>query len=366
VSRVEYRASPRDPHDVEAELCRLWRENLALPASPERKFQWLYRDAPDAAAVVYVLEAIEGNRTSIVGTNGTALRRYWVAGRELRAAISCDLAVDRAHRSLLPALCLVRALRDDGADRFDLVYGFPNAKAEGLLKRAGFTELGRARRWAKVLRHVHYVGRLSARPDAPAVIRLAASFPRVARVGAATVDAIRSAVHLATAPATATRHIRSYGAPDERWDVLWRAARHEYDVVGARTAAFLRWRFPETPETRFVALHAAGDDTVRAYAVLQFDAATAAAHVRDLFGHHADLGKLLDALVPLAYQAGASSLSVRFLGAPIVERMLIERGFALREGDRSVVLDRKSLLSADGPIALDASRWHLFDVDEDA
>jgi hypothetical protein len=364
VSRVEYRASPRDPHDVEAELCRLWRENLTLPASPERKFQWLYRDAPDAADIVYVLEAIEGDRTSIVGTNGTALRRYWVAGRELRAAISCDLAVDRTHRSLLPALCLVRALRNDGADRFDLVYGFPNGKAEGLLKRAGFTELGRARRWAKVLRHAHYVGRLSPRPNAPAVVRLVASFPRIARVGASTLDALRSAVHLATAHVTATHHVRSYSAPDQRWDVLWHAARDEYDVVGARTAAFLRWRFPSSPGTRFVALHAPGAETLRAYAVLQFDDATAAAHVRDLFGHRADLGKLVDALIPLAYKAGASSLSVRFLGAPMVERLLVERGFALRDGDRSVVIDR--VLGADGPVALDASRWHLFDVDEDA
>ena len=351
---------------MEDDVCRLWRENLNLPTSSEQKFQWLYRDAPDAADIVYVLEAVEDGRTSIVGTNGMAVRRYWVGGREVRAAISCDLAVDRAHRSLLPALCLVRALRDDGAARFDLLYGFPNGKAEGVLKRAGFTELGRARRWAKVLRHARYVDRLSARPDAPALIRLASSFPWATRVGASTVDALRSAVNRATAQVTATHHLQSYDAPDDRWDTLWHATRDEYDVVGARTAAFLRWRFPRSTGTSFVALHRPGDDAVRAYAVLQFDQATAAAHVRDLFGHHADLGELVDGLVPLAYRAGASSLSVRFLGAPLVERLLVDRGFALREGDRSVVIDGGPSLAAHGPMVLDASRWHLFDVDEDA
>ena len=150
---VEYHAAPRSPHEVAADLCRLWSENLGLAMTPEQKFQWLYRDAPEPSDLVFVLEAIADGHTVIVGTNGMASRRFRVAGRDARAAISCDLAVDRAHRSLLPALSLVRAVREAGTTRFDFVYGFPNAKAEGVLKRAGFRELGRARRWAKVLRH---------------------------------------------------------------------------------------------------------------------------------------------------------------------------------------------------------------------
>ena len=184
-------------------------------------------------------------------------------------------------------------------------------------------------------------------------------------MGATTYDAVRSAVTLVVTQLTASYRVESYPAPDDRWDALWREARDEYDVVGARTAAFLRWRFPASPDTQFVALQRPGDGTLRAYAVLQFEPATGAAHVRDLFGHHDDLGKLVDALIPLAYRAGASSLSVRFLGAPKVERLLIEHGFALREGDRAVVVDRGSL-AGDAPLVRDASRWHLFDVDEDA
>jgi len=365
ISRLRYHASPRHPLAVEADLCRLWRENLALATSPGEKFQWLYRDAPDAADVVFVLEAVADGRASVVGANGTAIRRYWVAGAERRAAISCDLAVDRAHRSLLPALCLVRALRDDSAARFDFVYGFPNDKAEALLKRAGFVELGRARRWAKVLRHARYLDRLGSRNHASSLARLASTFPWLATTASATYDALRSAVSLAVTRLTASYRVESSPTADERWDALWREARDEYDVVGARTSAFLRWRFAASPGTRFIALQRPGDGTLRAYAVLQFDPATGAAHVRDLFGHHDDLGMLVDALIPLAYRAGASSLSVRFLGAPKVERLLVERGFALREGDRAVVIDRGSLAGND-PLMRDASRWHLFDVDEDA
>ena len=365
VPPVTYRASSRRPLDVEADLCRLWRDNLGLATSAEDKFHWLYRDAPDAADTVFVLEAVENDQARVVGANGMVRRRFWVAGRELRAVVSCDFAVDRAHRSLFPALSLLRMFREDVAARFDLAYGFPNEKAEGVLKRAGFKELGRTRRWAKVLRHAGYATRLSSRQDVLAVVRLAASRPWVARAVAAIVDVTRAAAGSLTMARGAVKYqVRSHDAPDERWDALWHAARDEYDVAGARTSAFLRWRFAQVPDIRFVTIQRRGDQRLRAYAVLQFDHVTGAAHVRDLFGHHEDLGGLIDALAPLAYRAGASSLSVRYLGAPAVERLFAGRGFTLREGSRCVVLDTGP--AADGAIVADANRWHLLDVDEDA
>jgi hypothetical protein len=364
--RTEYRARVRNPTTIEADLCRLWSENLALTTPVEQKFRWLYREAPDAADAVLVLEAVVDGRASIVGTNGMAQRRFRAAGRDVRAAIACDLAVDRAHRSLLPALCLVRATRDDGLARFDLVYGFPNAKAEGVLKRAGFRELGRARRWVRVLRHARYVQGAGSRPDAPALARMAAVVPWLGKAGATIFDRLRATVSAGAARVGTTLRLRSYPGPDERWDRLWLAARDEYDVVGARTAAFLRWRFPPAPHRRFVALEGRGDAGLRGYAVLELDEPTGAVHVRDLFGHRDELGTLVDAVTGHAYRLGGSSLSIRFLGAPAVERLLLQRGFVVREGDRSVVVDLGAALAGDAAIAGDASRWHLFDVDEDA
>ncbi len=363
---VTYHAGPRNPVAVEADLCRLWRENLGVTVGPAQKFQRLYRDAPEPADTVVVLEAIEGDHARIVGANGMLPRGFWVAGQEVRAVVSCDLAVDHAHRALLPALYLVRAFRQEVAARFDMAYGFPNGKAEGVLKRAGFKELGRARRWARVLRHARYVAGGSSRRDVPRLVRVAASHPWVARAGAAALDAVRLVSCSVRAARVRWSHeVQTLAAPDDRWDALWRDVRDEYGVVGVRTAHFLRWRFPADSETRFVALQRRGDPGLRAYAVLQLDAATGAAHVRDLFGHHDDLGRLVDVLAQLAYRAGASSLSVRFLGAPKVEQLLVERGFSLREGSRSVVLDVVQAHSDLGPVVTDASRWHLFDVDED-
>ena len=365
MSPLTYRVKSQRPIAIEADICRLWRENLGLATSAEDKFRWLYRDAPDVADTVFALEAVENGQARLVGANGMVRRRLWVAGRELQAVVNCDFAVDRAHRSLLPALSLLRIFREDVAARFDLAYGFPNGKAEAVLKRAGFKELGRTRRWARVLRHAGYATRLSSRNDVPAVVRLAASRPWLARAGAAVVDVARAAAgRLAVARGAVKYQVRSHSEPDERWDALWAAARDEYGVVGARTAAFLRWRFALVPGISFVTLQRRGEQQLRAYAVLQFDDVTGAAHVRDLFGHLDNLGNLVDALAPLAYRAGASSLSVRYLGAPAVERLFVDRGFTVREGTRSVVLDTGPAL-AEGAIVADPSRWHLCDVDED-
>jgi hypothetical protein len=366
MSHVEYHARMRPPAEVEADLCRLWSENLRLTTRPEEKFRWLYRDAPDVADVVFVLEAVLDGQTRVVGTSGMAIRRFRVAGRDVRAAISCDLAVDRAHRSLLPALCLVRAIREAATARFDLIYGFPNSKAEGVFKRAGFRELGRATRWAKVLRRAYYVQGAGSRTDAPAVARAAAWLPWLGKLGATILDAFRAALAPGTARLVGLYQLRTLPAPDGRWDALWQAARSEYDVVGTRTSEFLRWRFPPSPRTRFVTLQRRGEDRLRAYAIIEFDATSGAAHVRDLFGHREDLRTLIDALVRYAYREGAASVSVRFLGAPEVERLLKRRGFVLRGGDRCIVAEVGPAFADRDAIATDACRWHLFDVDEDA
>ena len=47
-----------------------------------------------------------------------------------------DFAVDRVHRSLQPALMLLKAFLNEVNSRFHFVYGFPNGKAEAVLKRA--------------------------------------------------------------------------------------------------------------------------------------------------------------------------------------------------------------------------------------
>ncbi len=355
------------PEEVKSDLFRLWDENLQLPVKPEERFNWLYRDAPEPAQIVFVLRARNGDgATRAVGTNGITVRRFQLgAGVEGRAAVSGDLAVELAHRGLLPALRLVRAVRELAEKDFDLTYGFPNKKAEGVMARAGFHVLGKTTRYARVLRHAPYIEKVVERLALPPNVARVVSDDRVVRALGPVADVgrlVRGAPSFARARARYTLEWpRTF---DDRFDALWRAARRDYDVVGCRTSTFLRWRYPEC---RFATLVRKDDRSLAAYAIIEQDAETGAAHLRDVFGHKEALGPLVDLLLPALWRRGAASVSVRFLGAPYFAEVLQAREFEPRGEHRTVVVQTGGSMEVErARDAKDAQRWHLFDIDEDA
>ncbi len=364
MGRASYAVAVERPEDVREALQRIWRDNLTLGISPEEKFRRLYLEAPDPARQVFVLrvrDAASGEER-IVGAKGFAIRRYWVEGREVGAAIFGDFAVEAAHRNLLPALQLARLARQQVRERFEVGYGFPNQKAVGVMLRAGLVALGTDTRYARVLRHAAYAARLAERPGFPAALARLVARPGLARAAGAVTDLVRLALGL-------PRTLRAAGGfrlgwcdrPDGRFDELWAAARPEYPVVGARTEAFLAWRYPGLS----IATLTRRGGGLRAYAVVELEPSTGAAHLRDLFGHHAELGALVDLLLPALWRRGAASMSVRFLGAPRVRELLANRGFVARDKGRTVVV-QPGVQAPDGGPLTSPDQWHLFDADEDA
>jgi hypothetical protein len=365
VRRASYAVAVERPDAVREELQRIWRENLTLSVSPEEKYRRLYLEAPHPAIPVFILRAREegGEAEAIVGAMGVTVRRWWAGGREADAAIFGDFAVDAAHRNLLPALQLARRAREQMLEQYLVGYGFPNQKAVGVMLRAGFGELGKASRYVRVLRHANYAVKLGERPGLPAVVKVLMARPLVARAVGRAADLGRLALDLPRWLRAASRFRLGWcDQPDVRFDALWAAARQEYPVAGVRSAAFLAWRYPGAT---IATLSRSGGDALAAYAVVELEPATGAAHLRDLFGHQADLGPLVDLLLPALRRRGAASLSVRFLGAPRVRDLLIRRGFVVRGEARTVVVV-PGALAGEGDHLANPERWHLFDADEDA
>ncbi len=352
------------PEDVRTDIERIWRENLAHAVKPEDRFTWLYRDAPDPAGTVFVLRARMGGVERIVGTNGLMVRRLQIVpGREARAAVGGDLAVDAEHRCLSPAMRLMRAVGDFVASDFDVGYAFPNAKAAAATLRHA-RMLGKTTRWARVLRHASYRTKVVERLRlSPPVGRVLAS-EHVAGTLGPVVDVARLALG---APAIAQAHTRyrlewskTFGAD---LDDLWREARHDYDIVGVRTSDFLAWRYPGREIATLVRRE---DCATAAYAILEWEAATGAAHLRDVFGKKEALAPLIDLLVPALWRREAASVSVSFLGASYFAEILRARGFEPRAERRTVIVQVGTKMSSEREYLENPGRWHLFDVDEDA
>ena len=362
-----YRVLTAAPTEARDDLERLWQDNLTLEAHPADKFAWLYLEAPEPPEAVLLLTA-EG---APVGTAGIGIRRFQLGDESGRAGLLADLAVDRAHRSVGPALALVRAGKALVDERYQLAYGFPNKLAEGVFKRAGYQALGTVGRYAKPLRRATFVGRLdqAALAEVPTALRpraqRAAQIPAVAAAAGLAADVAALAPRALAAASTATRtRFEARPRPDAGLDELWARARGDYQVIAERTHRFLAWRMGPRPERTWHLVRDRATAAILAYAVV--DVVDRVAHVRDLFGQRAEVAALLDYLPLVTYQAGATSLSMRYLGAPWLAEALTARGFAPRASSRMIAVSVGATTSAAARARiLDPAAWHLTDVDED-
>jgi hypothetical protein len=373
VAKVTYSVARVTPEDVRGEVTRLWKANLISSGDVERKFERIYRECPEPAPTVFMLAADGEGERRWVGTAGVAIRHVRVGGRDLRAGLLADLAVDRDHRSLLPALSLVRAVKEWVLSEMDLAYGFPNNHAEGVFKRVGYRPLGMVGRWVRVLRHAGYASRVKEAelPRVPRpvkrVVDRAADVGAIAAVAGGAVDLVQLA-RIAPSAVQAARKIKLAWSdvPDGRMDRVWEAARDEYEVAGVRSSQFLAWRFPPQQERAIAIASSRSDGAPLAYAVI--DHLDRVAYVQDLFGTREAVVWLLDLLVPALYPRGATAASMRYLGAPWLVEALEARGWVSRQNfQRQVFVGAAASVDAEARALLGASEhWYLTDADEDA
>jgi hypothetical protein len=366
------------PADARDDLLRLWATNLQLESSAEAKYAWLYQDAPINPEDVWLLRATLEGAVSTVGTAGVGVRRFQVGegATDVTAGLLADLAVDKAHRSVGPALGLVRAVKESVLGKGDapgvhaFAYGFPNALAEGVFKRVGYQVLGVIGRYARVLRHAEYAARVRelelsrVPPAARELLYKVAEQPFLAAMAGAAVDMAQLA-RRSPAAVESARRLRVEHVPmldGAAVDVLWARARGEHAVVAHRTGAVLAWRFPvEKRRTWYAAYSRDSRRGLRAYALVERHD-DGVAHLKDLFGHRSDMVGLLDLLPGLVYRTGATALSMRYLGAGWLKDALLERGFAERESTRMIAVGATESVKH---AVMQPERWHLTDFDED-
>ncbi|HEX7838326.1 MAG TPA: hypothetical protein VF469_12715, partial [Kofleriaceae bacterium] len=148
-----YSISATEVQESKDLLLRLWGDNLHVRGDLDDKLRWFYCESPHGPGRAFLLHASDAP----VGCAGLGVRTLFRWGHPLRAALFADLAIDRSHRSGLPALTLLRSVAAEVARDFDLGYGFPNCRAIAVYRRAGFIELGQMYRYVRVLRSRRYL-----------------------------------------------------------------------------------------------------------------------------------------------------------------------------------------------------------------
>lgn len=345
---ISYHIEEADLSTAAAAIEGLWVANLighdARSAAAKLRLGYAENPAGQGTAILLYPQG----QTCPSGVQGLHPRLFHFGTRRLRAAGLADYAVDSAHRSLGPALMLMRRGIELGAERFDLTYGLPNQKAAAVVARAGLKRVGMVRRYAKPLRSRDQLAQ-----------RLP---PALAAVCAPLVDAalrLRDAVR--SVGFRKRLDCRDADWSDKALDQLWER-RPSTLLLSDRSAAMLRWRFgaPERGDWK-LCIAQDEDGAVQGHVVWRMQ--DGFAEIGDFFSTDPDAltAPLMLAFTRLARRAGAISVSVTFFGREPVASALRASGMVLRPQEAPL------FKLPGGPIELDAiEHWYLTSFDNDA
>lgn len=348
-----------DPHayrivrgDIEKDaqtILTLWRAGLGHDGSPDGKFNWYYRNNPAGLPMVLFLEHIAS--AQFVGVAALAQRQLSVHGAPMPAGEMVDFVVKPEHRSLMPAMMIMRSIYEHGLVEHDFLYGLPNAKSRAVVKRVGYKHFGDMKNHVRVLRSADYLRQ-----------RLPRALGWLAGLAGSVADHVRRLRMRQLA-----RQNRFAGAwmdvPDRRFDDLWLRAKDRMGILGQRDRAFLHWRFVDCPlrKHRFFVLVDNASQALIGYAVCE--QADNALHVHDFLVDPAQADAFIALWAQLADQAyglGCASMVTEFYGSDQVHRALGQAGLTQRR-QRSLC----GMVSPSHQDLLDTTQWYMTSADED-
>jgi len=340
-----YRVERSDPQQVRDAVIALWRDNLGTGINLGKKFDWIYGSTATMPADIYLLYT--NTQDEPVGAYGLVPRQFNVNGQHINAAVLSDLVVDKKHRTLYPAMKLQKTVLEEGGQRYQLIYGFPNKNAKPIFLRLGYRVGGMLRRYAMV---IDVGDKLAARLSSPALARL------IAPTANATLRLLASLRN--------TENIRceTVGWNDPRIAAWQQLATSPAPIAAMRTQEAMHQRFAKNPRGYFELIGLLSkDNTLLGYAV---------AHIIDNVMYIDDLqvasATASAALVAIGCEASArklKSVNIELLDTPATNLVTDKARFRGRESREMFYFASK-----DSPLrdALAQSEdWYITSADED-
>lgn len=313
--RYSVKAATLEQHAED--VVSLWETALYPGEAGQRKIRWMYASSPAGAGLLFLLDA---DGSGPVGVTGIGQRTFMLGDETVRAGIMADFTVAPEHRSLMPALKLLRASVAQSVERFDFLYSLPNERAEAVFIRAGYRKRGEMIRYARPTRSARFLESRTA--------------GLWARIAAPLVDAALLARDLARRRRVPARF--RYGARSDfnaSFDSLWARRLPGAALISVRSRETLAWRFLDkdpSPDWRVTTVHDESSNELRAYAV--WGAQAGAAQIADFLWSDDSAGAaLLEQVTWEARSAACSSVSLEFFGSADVTALLKAAGFWPRE-----------------------------------
>lgn len=327
----------------------LWQRNF--PEVAQGRFVWMYENNPSGPPIIFLLKHEESG--SLVGALALFPRRIFVHGVATNAYICGDLVVDAQHRTLGPAIFLLKAAIDQCKKEPPcILLSFPIKKSEKVAERAGFMVLGEHCQLTKVIRSSKYFHRyIQSKLAVRALSSLFDSFFYL----------FETVFHLRLMKKYKWQVLDSF---DQRFDEFWKTISSSYAMIGERSAIYLNWRIKESPFCRSKVFVLLANGSL--YGYIAFTHSNTKCEIIDLAygGTNEQLRTLLQMFTRYQRFLGTEVVATTITGHKSIINQFRKLGFSLRNSENKVMYyskqgDSETNLFGAGGI------WYLTDADND-
>lgn len=229
---MAYSVMHADLNEDRDSILALWDRNLTGHGVPDGRYDWIYNNNPCGQPTCFLLKNDQDGH--VAGSYTLFPRSLLVNGRMEKAYVCGDLIVDTSHRSLGPALMLIKAALAESEKKSSILFGFPNHLSQPVLLNFGFEVLCDHLEMTKVLKSYPYIQRY-------------VKFEPVARMFALPLD-----LALKCRPSNWRRNGGNYHSNietlfDAQFDDFWQKIKGRFSLKGEADSSYMHWRFAESP-----------------------------------------------------------------------------------------------------------------------
>ena len=350
MNHTVYRLSGEEDRE---ELLKFWNENHEK--NLDEKYQWIYEGNPAGKAVVFLIK--DSKKGECVGCQAVFSRQFSIKGANLRAASVGGLFVNKEYRTLWPALELGRKIISlvQDENEFDLFYGFPNEKAQSVMKFAGFRCLGCQLRIAKPIKTSEELQKLH--------------IPKyVIRAISPLLDAALKICSFETWYRSKEGFIcEELSHFDERFDRLWLESKSRFQALGERTSEYLTWKFLENPDTEHKIFAIASSDKTEVKGYIIYCDDEGSINMRDfIFPEDKRAFRIfLTHFLRHVRKVSPKSILIQLLENKEMVHLFRKFGFVKRKSDLNAYYCCNEHVLKRFPVLEDSENWLLLNSDLD-
>ena len=317
--------------------------------SAAKRSGWLYSNNPAGAALVCVMH--HNQSQAEVGLIAIVRRQIWTRSGIASVGMFCDLVIDKAHRTLGPALKLMEvAIAAADENQIQRVDSLPSPSSVVLFKRLPKTQEGSI---GVFRRYFDWNPQFASRLPKPLALVVSNVVGLLDAISLRVKDAIRRCFFITREP--------EYFSSE--YDELWASSRTNYDEIGVRDSQFLNWRFGEGANYahKIFAIYSRDGEKVVGYIAYR-EIENNSVLISDFLCRNSGFSErsLINAFCFHAYKNGYKKISVLFCGNKKTIRNLMLTGF-IRVGSEAI----HSRYSSHSNLSLKLSRTHLTRADQD-